>query len=102
MLGSGLIWRLLGLLFLVEILLSPESARGTPTLDISGILRLDAHFVQLRFCLARSWVIVGFSLILWLGRGLLLRDGLLGSLSLAGLLLFGLLPGFTRLINLGL
>ena len=44
--------------------------------------------MQLRFSPVRLWVIVGFSLILRLGLGLLLRDGLLGSLSLARLLLW--------------
>ena len=54
LLGSGLVWRLLGLLLLVEILQSPVSAHGTPSLEIGGIFRLDAHCVQLRFCPAGS------------------------------------------------
>ena len=52
-LGSGLIWKLLGLLHLAVFLLSPANAHGTLILEIGGIFRLDAHCVLLRSCPVR-------------------------------------------------
>ena len=101
LLGSGLIWSLLGLSLLVCLLLLLVSVLGVILGDIVGILWLVALLWRLRFIpVLFGWI--GGLFLIWLFVPLFFTPvGLVRFLSLLSVLRFGLLLGYLLLIRLG-